>query len=146
MYADDTHITYASSDLHLTQSSPSLDLEKLVSNRLTFNTSKTDFTLIGSRQRLNTLSDTIKLSINNVPITRTSFSVKSLRVYINKNLKCHFHVDQVFRKIASSIRVISESSLFVPQSTLLCVYKSLVQRQFDYRSLVLGNCRRKLSN
>ena len=53
MFADDTHITYAGSDLHLIQSSLSYDLinlsKWLVSNRLTLNTSKTEFTLIGSR-------------------------------------------------------------------------------------------------
>ena len=62
MNADDTHITYAGSDLHLTQSSLSHDLEKLskwlVSNRLTLNATKTEYMLIGSRQRLSTLSDT----------------------------------------------------------------------------------------
>lgn len=56
MYTDDTHITYAGSDLHLIQSSLSHDLEKLsnrfVSNRLTLNATKTEFLLIGSRQRL----------------------------------------------------------------------------------------------
>ena len=62
MNADDTHITYAGSDLHLSQSSLSHDLEKLskwlVSNRLTLNATKTEYMLIGSRQRLSILSDT----------------------------------------------------------------------------------------
>ena len=53
MNADDTHITNAGSDLHLTQSSLSHDLEKLskwlVSNRLTLNATKTEYILIGSR-------------------------------------------------------------------------------------------------
>ena len=52
MYVDDTHITYAGSDLHLIQSSLFHDLEKLskwlVSNRLTLNATKTEFMLIGS--------------------------------------------------------------------------------------------------
>ena len=68
MYADDTHITYAGSDLHLIQYSLSHDLEKLskwlVCNRLTLNASKTEFMVIGSRQRLSTLSDTLELSID----------------------------------------------------------------------------------
>ena len=72
MYADDTDIT-------------SHDLEKLskwlLSNRLTFNATKTEFTLIGSRQRLSTLSDTLELLIDNVPIEQVS-SVKSLGIYI----------------------------------------------------------------
>ena len=78
-----THITYACSDLHLIQSGLSHNLEKLskwlVSNRLTLNTRKTEFMLICSRQRLSTLSDTIKLSIDNVPIGQVS-SVKSLGI------------------------------------------------------------------
>ena len=67
MYADDTYITYAGSDLHLLQSSLSHDLEKLriwlVSNRLTLNATNTEFMLIGSRQILSTLSDTLELSM-----------------------------------------------------------------------------------
>ena len=62
MFADDTHITFVGSDLHLIQSILSHYLEKLsnwlVSNRLTLNASKTEFVLIGSRQRF-TLSDTL---------------------------------------------------------------------------------------
>ena len=67
----------------LIQSSLSHNLEKLskllVSNRLTLNARKTEFMLIYSRQRLSTLSDTIKLSIDNVPIGQVS-SVKSLGI------------------------------------------------------------------
>ena len=89
MYADDTHITYAGSDLNLIQSSLSHDLEKLskwlMSNRLTLNASKTEFMLIGFRKRLSTLSDTLELSIDNFPTQQVS-SVKSLGIYINENL------------------------------------------------------------
>ena len=70
MYADDTHITYAGSDLHLIQSSLPHDLEKLsnwlVCNRLTLNATKTEFMVIGSSQRLSTLSDTLELSIDKI--------------------------------------------------------------------------------
>ena len=83
MYADDTHITYAGSDLHLIQSSLSHNLEQLskwlVSNRLTLNATKTEFMLICAKHRSSTLSDTLKLSIDNVPIEQVS-SVKSLRI------------------------------------------------------------------
>ena len=80
MFADDTHITFVGSDLHLIQSSLSHDLEKLinwlVSNRPTLNASEAEFMLICSRQRF-TLSDTLELSIEDVPIEQVS-SVKSL--------------------------------------------------------------------
>ena len=135
MYADDTHITHAGPDLHLLQSSLSHDLEKLnkwlVPNRLTLNTSKTEFMLIGSRQRLNTLSDTLKLSIDNVPLEQVS-SVKSFGVYIDENLTWHFHIDKLCKMIASAIGAIKRVKPFVPLSTLRCIYNSLVQPQFDY--------------
>ena len=41
-----------------------LNSKWLVSNRLTLNATKTEFMLIGSRQRLSTLSDTLELSID----------------------------------------------------------------------------------
>ena len=149
MYADDTHITYAGSDLHLIQSSISHDLEKLskwlVSNKLTLNATKTEFMLIGSRQRLSTLSDTLELSIDNVPIEKVS-SVKSLGIYVDENLTWYLHVDKLCKKIASAIGAIKRVKPFVPQSTLLSIYNSLVQPHFDYCSLVWGNCGKTLSN
>ena len=141
MYADDTRITYAGSDLHLIQSSLSHDLEKLskwlVSNRLTLNATKTEFMLIGPRQRLSTLSDTLELSIGNVPIEQVS-SVKSLGIYIDENLTWHSHIDKLCKKIASG--AIKRVKPIVPQSTLLNICNSLVQSHFDYCSLVWGNC------
>ena len=149
MYADDTRITYAGSYLHLIQSSLSHDLEKLskwlVSNRLTLNATKTEFMLIGSRQRLSTLSDTLERYIDNVPIEQVP-SVKSLGIYIDENLWWHSHIDKLCKKIASTIGAIKRVKPFAPQSTLLNVYISLVQSHFHYCSLVWGNWGKTLSN
>ena len=55
MYADDTHLTYASNNI---QTSLNEDLENvqnwLRANKLTLNMTKTEFMLIASRQRLST--------------------------------------------------------------------------------------------
>ena len=68
MYADDTHITYAGADLHSIQSSLNYDLNNihkwLLRNKLTVDTTKTEYMLIGSRQKLNTLSESLDLSID----------------------------------------------------------------------------------
>ena len=48
--------------------------------------------------------------------------------------------------IASAIRVIKRVKPFVPQSTLLNKYNSLVQSHFNYCNLVWGNCSKTLSN
>ena len=141
MYADDTHITYAGSDLHLIQSSLPHDLEKLsrwfVSNRDTLNATKTEFMSIGSSQRLSTLNDTLELSIDNVPIEQVS------------SLHLHFHTDKLCKKIASAIgatKLVTLIRSFVPQSTLPNIYNSLVQSHFDFCSPVWGNCGKTLFN
>ena len=58
MYADDTHITYADVDVNSIQLNLNHDLGNLnkwlISNKLTLNTAKTEFMLIGSRQKLST--------------------------------------------------------------------------------------------
>ena len=76
MYADDTHITYADVDVNSIQLNLNHDLGNLnkwlISNKLTLNTPKTEFMLIGSRQKLSTLSSQPELSIDNVPMKRLS--------------------------------------------------------------------------
>ena len=76
MYADDTHITYVDVDVNSIQLNLNHDLGNLnkwlISNKLTLNTAKTEFMLIGSRQKLSTLSSQpAELSIDNVPIEKS---------------------------------------------------------------------------
>ena len=58
-YADDTSITYASNDVEEIERCVNIDLDRiriwLAANKLTLNTTKTEFLLTGSRQRLSTL-------------------------------------------------------------------------------------------
>ena len=67
MYAGDMHITYADKDLN----KELLNISKwLIANKLTLNMTKTEFMLIGSRQKLNALTASPVLSINGTPVTR----------------------------------------------------------------------------
>ena len=83
MYADDTHLTYADKDLNIIQSSLNEDLlntsKWLIANKLTLNMTKTEFMLIGSRQKLNALTASPVLSVNGTPVNQVSTS-KSLGV------------------------------------------------------------------
>ena len=94
MYAVDTHITCADVDLNSIQLNLNHDLGNLnkwlISNKLTLNTAKTEFMLIGSRQKLSTLSSQPELSIDNVPIEKVT-SVKSLGILIDENLRWQTH-------------------------------------------------------
>jgi hypothetical protein len=59
MFADDTHLSFANDSIENIDLKLNEDLARvnqwLTANKLTLNTSKTEFMLIGSRQRLRTL-------------------------------------------------------------------------------------------
>lgn len=65
MYADDIHRAYAGANSFSTQSNLNYDLEVkgkwLNCNKLTLNTTRTEFMFIGSRQKLSPLSESVEL-------------------------------------------------------------------------------------
>ena len=63
--------------------------EWLTANKLTFNKSKTEFMLIGSRQRLNTFNRLPSFTIDSNSIKQVQFT-KSPGVYIDQNLECTY--------------------------------------------------------
>jgi len=85
MYADDTHLTFASNDVAHLEENMNDDLTKitewLTANNVTLNKSKTEFMLIGSRQRLNTFNRLPSFTINSNSIKQVEF-MKSQVEYI----------------------------------------------------------------
>ena len=88
-----THIAYASADLHLMQSTLNRDLTNIhrwrLCNKLTLNTTTTQFMFIGSRQKMSRLSESFELSIDNVPIKQVS-TAKSLGIIIDDTIYCYY--------------------------------------------------------
>ena len=80
-----THTSLNSIQLSLNHDLGNLN-KWLISNKLTLNTAKTEFMLIGSRQKLSTLSSQPELSIDNILIEKVT-SVKSLGIFIDENLQ-----------------------------------------------------------
>ena len=68
IYADDTRLTFASNDVAYLEENMNDDLTKITewlsANKITLNKSKTEFMLIGSRQRLNTFNRLPSLTID----------------------------------------------------------------------------------
>ena len=143
MYADDTHLTLASNNVRDINQNLNQDLvnvsEWLIANKLTLNQSKTEFMLIGSRQRLCTLSPLPSLEIDGIPVNQVSLT-KSLGVLIDENLSWNMHINKLIKKIASSIGAIKRLRPFVPFTTLQYIYNSLVQPHFNYCCVVWDNC------
>ena len=149
MYADDTSITYASNDVEEIERCVNIDLDRiriwLAANKLTLNTTKTEFLLIGSRQRLPMLERNPIIETNQFLIKQVSTS-KSLGVHIDGNLSWECHINEISKKIASGISAIKRIRYFLPFEILLNVYNSLVQPHFDYCNVVWGNCSNNLSS
>ena len=101
--------------------------------------------LIGSRQKLSTLSSQPELSINNIPIEKVTL-LKSLGIFIDENLQWQTHINKLFKKIASGIGAIKRMRDFVPTPTLHYIYNALIQCQFNDIdcNIVWGNCGKTL--
>ena len=101
--------------------------------------------LIGSRQKLNSLSAYPALEINGTQLNRVNFT-KSLGVLIDENLTWSNHINAITKKISSSIGSIKRISHCVPLATLHTIYHGLIQLHFDYCSVVWGSCAKTLSD
>ena len=81
MFADDTSVSYAAKSMDELQSvinSELVNLHKWLStNKLSLNIAKTEFMIIGSRQRISAMDDRITIEINDCEVEKVD-SVKSL--------------------------------------------------------------------
>ena len=116
MYADDTSITFVGNDVDEMNNCINLDLERicvwLAANKLTLNMTKTEFLLIGSKQRLLNSTANPTVTINQFPIKQVS-TVKSLGVHIDE-VTWECHINELSKKIASGISAIKGVRYSVP--------------------------------
>ena len=65
----------------------------------------------------------------------------SIGVIVDDQLKWNAHINTVATKVSKRIGMIRRMKAFVPQSTLISVYNSIILSHFDYCSLVwdIGN-------
>ena len=124
MYADDTSITYASNDVEEIERCVNIDLDRiriwLAANKLTLNTTKTEFLLIGSRKRLSTLERNPIIEINKFPIKHGDFKIR-IGVHIDGNHSWECHICEISKKVASGISAIKRIRYFLPFEILLNV-------------------------
>ena len=115
MYADDTHLTYASNNIEDIECTLNRDLANvsdwLKANKLTLN--KTDFMLIGSWQKLGTFDKSPNLVLDSFPIKQVS-TAKSVGVLVDKHLSRNAPIASISKKIASGIGAIKRCRPFVP--------------------------------
>ena len=103
-----------------------IDLDRiriwLAANKLTLNTAKREFLLIGSRQILSTLERNPIIDINQLfPIKQVSTS-KSLGGHIDGSLSWDCQINEISKKIASGISAIKRIRYFLPFEILYLTY------------------------
>jgi hypothetical protein len=106
MFADDTSVRYASNSVEELKNIMNSDLKNLNSwlttNRLRLNIVKTEFMIIGSRQKIRVIDGEMNIKINDNKINRVDF-VKSLGLHIDEHLSwsvgLHVHIRKLCKKL-----------------------------------------------
>ena len=101
----------------------------LSANKLNLNIAKTEYVLIGSRQRINRLDIQPSINIDKQSVKRVKHS-KVLGVQIDEHWSKH--IEFIAGKISSGIGAIKKAKEFVDRNTLVLIYNALVQPHFDY--------------
>jgi hypothetical protein len=135
MFADDTSVSYASNIVEKLENIINFDLKNLNSwlttNRLSLNIVKTEFMIIGSRQKIRGIDAEMNIKINDNKINRVDF-VKSLGLHIDEHLSLSVHIRKLCKKIASAIGALKRIRPFITTKIAIQVYQSLIQPHFDY--------------
>ena len=109
MYADDTNVTFSAPTIPDLESQINSELKHiylwLKANKLSLNVAKTEFMIIGSRQKLQSLNDyTININVDGVQVNQTQTThSKSLGLNIDENLSWKGHIHEISIKVSSSI-------------------------------------------
>ena len=144
MYADDTNVTFAASDMLGLETQINTELKSinlwLRANKLSLNVAKTEFMVISSRQKLHSLND----KIEGVKINQTDHS-KALGLNIDENLSWKEHIHAVSKKVASSIGALKRIRPFISMHTAIKIYKGLIESHFDYCSVVWDGLSQQLN-
>jgi hypothetical protein len=135
MFADDTNLNFSSdnlSHLEFLMNSSLITLNRwLIANKLSLNIAKTEFMIIGSRQRLATFNNyELSVSVDNVPVRQVS-STKTLGLTLDENLIWRNHVEVITKKISSGIGALKRVRGLIDQETAIKAYKSFIESYFS---------------
>ena len=134
MCADDTNVTSSAATIPDVESQINSDLKYVdrwpKANKLSLNVAITEFMVISSRQKLQSLNEyTMNIHIDGVPINQSNQS-KSLGLTIDENLSWKVHIHEICKKVFKRIRP------FVSMYPAIKIYKGLIEPHFDYCSAV----------
>ena len=142
MYADDTTLTFAAEDPDTLQVKMNSDLDTIQTwlkvNKLTLNVKRTKHMLIGSRPKLDLVSNDFAVKVDNIPVERVTV-YKSLGVSVDEDLTWKAHTEEISKKISAGLSVLKRISPTIPFETRQIMYKALILPYFDYSTSAWGH-------
>ncbi len=139
LFANDTTLSISASTVDEIESKLNHDLlnvnEWLIANKLTLNETKTEFMIIGSRQRVPSFEQGPIIKLGNQVIKRVP-NKKTLGVILNEHLTWNKHIDEQNKKISNNIALLRRAKSFVPEHILNKMYNAFVIPNFYYCSTV----------
>ena len=139
MYADDTNLTATGCNIPEIKSMLENDIQCIVkwlcANKLTLNVIKSELMVIGSRQRLASLSENLELTVNGISLKQAD-EVTCLGLKIDENLTWKGHIESIKKKVTTSLRIMKKTKPYLNQELLIKIYNSIVKPHFDYCSVV----------
>ena len=125
-----------------------LDLQHICSwlyaNKLSSNTLECKYMIIGSKFSLSHKNYITNINILGHNIERVD-QIEELGVTIDDQLKWDQHVDKLCKKLSSTLLSMRQVK-FLSKSSLLTIYRSLVESRLRYCNIVWGNCGISLFN
>ena len=129
LFADDTTLYCSSTNIVELHEQINNDLKIMIdwfrTNKLSLNTSKTNYLIISPPRQHARPLENLKLKIGEDIIERKK-SCKFLGVFIDENLKWDEQIKNVHSKISKSLYALNRSKRLVPKSYMKTLYDSLV--------------------
>ena len=133
LFADDTNLLYADRDINSLERVVNAQLSKvqewLVAYKLTLNAKKSNFAIFHPYQEKldrDVILKIFDIHTNEFVLLDQKTYIKYLGILIDSNLTWKYHISYITSKISKTIGVIARLRLFVPSSTLLTLYRSLI--------------------
>ena len=142
IYADDTGIFVSGKNMRILEEKVNSDLHHVCSwlktNKLSLNALKCKYIIIGSRYNLSQISNSPNIKILDHNVERVH-QIDQLGITVDDQLKWDKHVDKLCKKLSSALFAMNQVK-FLSKSSLLILYRSLVESRLTYSNVVWGNC------
>ena len=148
MFADDTSLfrsfkSFGELDMELLPAFNNI-CKWFKANKLSLNTVKTEFMINGTSQRAGHLdiapeTTPYALFVNDTSIKRVK-QVKDLGLITDENLTWEHHITYISQKIKCNVSILKHMSKVLPTESLCMLYKTLIEPDFRYCTIIWGNC------